>query len=74
MHCTLYCFQYCSQKNQEWDCVLTHYYEQLAQTQARGDTITVTTLQDLFYQVIILHSLVTLLSYVFITIAADSSS
>ena len=54
--------------------MLTHYYEQLAQTQARGDTITVTTLQDLFYQVIILHSLVTLLSYVFITIAADSSS
>lgn len=42
--------QYCSQKNQEWDCVLTHYYEQLAQTQSRGDTITVTTLQDLFYQ------------------------
>ena len=31
--------------------MLTHYYEQLAQTQARGDTITVTTLQDLFYQV-----------------------
>lgn len=32
--------------------MLTHYYEQLAQTQSRGDTITVTTLQDLFYQVI----------------------
>ena len=52
--CTLYlCIQHCSQKNQEWDCVLTHYYEQLAQTQSRGDNITVTTLQDLFYQVII---------------------
>lgn len=33
--------------------MLTHYYEQLAQAQGRGDNITVTTLQDLFYQVVI---------------------
>jgi len=51
MYLSILHVQYCSQKNQEWDCVLVHYYEQLAQMQTRGDTITATTLQDLFYQV-----------------------
>ena len=32
--------------------MLVHYYDQLAQMQTRGDTITATTLQDLFYQVL----------------------
>ena len=44
-------FQHCSTHGLDWDCTILQYYERLAQLQARGETISHTTLQTIFSQI-----------------------
>ena len=43
--------QYCNSQNQDWDILITLYYERLAGLQTRGEKINLTTIKNMFNQV-----------------------
>ncbi|XP_019851030.1 PREDICTED: transformation/transcription domain-associated protein [Amphimedon queenslandica] len=48
--------QYCNSQNQDWDILITLYYERLAALQTRGEKINLTTIKNMFSQIQMAHA------------------